>query len=101
MAKIQAGAKGWPATLGTLLRGDDPEIESLANAFLICRDQILHRLDGKDARITLALFQGEPQDAVGRELGIGQPTVSSRQRSNGPSALVRAHLGLSALVDDR
>ncbi|NJL29682.1 MAG: hypothetical protein HC897_18215 [Thermoanaerobaculia bacterium] len=97
--RIQSSAKGWPGTLSTLFRGEDIATEALVDAFLICRDQVLQRLDAKDARITLALFRGEAQEVVGRELGIGQPTVSARQRTRGPSALVRAHERLAKIVN--
>lgn len=87
--------KGWPATLTTNFIGEGTAEDGYINAFLICRDQILNRLDFKDARITLALFMKETQSKVAAELGIKQSTVSSRQRANGPSALLRAHNSLS------
>lgn len=101
VARIQGGAKGWPVTLSTLFRGEDARTEAWVDAFLICRDQVLHRFDEKDARITLALFRSESQEEVGRELGIGQPAVSARQRSHGPSALLRAHESLASWVEAR
>ena len=101
VARIQGGAKGWPASLSTLYRGEDTRTQAFVDAFLICRDQVLNRLDEKDARITLALFRGESQQAVGRELRIGQSTVSARQRAGGPSSLVRAHESLTAMMESR
>jgi len=91
--------KRWPATLSTRYIGEGTAEDYYINAFLICRDQILNRLDSKDARITLALFMKEPQSKVAMELGIDQSTVSSRQRANGPSALFRAHNSLSHILE--
>ena len=94
---IQKTAKRWPASLNTRFVGDGGDEDHYINAFLICRDQILNRLDSKDARITLGLFLNESQSDLSRELQINQPTISSRQRANGPSALLRAHESLSRL----
>jgi len=97
---IQKSATRWPSTLNTLFIGEGIAEDHYINAFLICRDQILNRLDSKDARITLGLFLNESQSDVSRELKISQPTISSRQRANGPSALLRAHESLSRLLEN-
>jgi len=90
--------KGWPSTLSTRYLGEGTTEDYYINSFLICRDQILNRLDSKVARITLALFMKESQSEVAKELAIDQSTVSSRQRAIGPSALFRAHNSLSHLL---
>lgn len=83
-------SKGWPKSLQTRFNGTDPQATGRVNGFLICRDQILKRMDASDARITLGLFAGETQEEVAEALDIQQSTVSLRQRSNGPSALFRS-----------
>jgi hypothetical protein len=92
VAAIETGRKGFPDGIRTFFAGGESDMRSAVNAFLICRDQILSRMDAKDARIAMALFEGESQSTVARELAITQSTVSARQRRNGPSALYRAHL---------
>ena len=96
--RIQKTASRWPSTLSSRYIGEGAPEDHYINSFLICRDQILNRMDAKDARITLGLFVGESQGEAARELNISQPTISSRQRANGPSALLRAHESLSGLL---
>lgn len=91
------GRKGWPSSLRSRIETDDSEEEGLLNAFLICRDQILYQMDEKDARIALGLYQGDLQTDVADSIGVNQPTVSARQRSRGPAALVKAHASLRDL----
>lgn len=83
-------SKGWPKALRTRFHSNDVSETGIVNAFLICRDQVLSRMDRKDARITLGLFAGETQGVVAEALEIQQSTVSLRQGANGPSALYRA-----------
>jgi hypothetical protein len=94
VVSIESGRKGFPDGIRTSLVGGQPDMTAAVNAFLVSRDQILARMDAKDARIALALFTNETQSVVARDLGITQSTVSMRQRRNGPSALYRAHLAL-------
>lgn len=99
---IDDRTKGWPAGLRTRFssasdqqNGAGRTLEGLLSAFLICRDQIVSRMDDKDARIALGLFAGQKQEEMALELGIGQSTISARQRTKGPSALYQAHQQLS------
>ncbi len=89
--------KGWPRSLRTWLRSEDARLESAINGFLLCRDQVLDRMDREDARVLLGLFLGETQDTVARDLGIKQPSVSSRQHAKGANAVYRAHLVMKGL----
>ncbi len=87
----------WPKSLRTTLRGVGGEVEGAINAFLVCRDELLGRMDERDARITLALFLGERQVDVARELGISQPAVARREREKGASAVFRGHAALRVI----
>lgn len=88
--QVHGLTKGWPA--GTLSRfhGRDRNLTGLVNAFLLCHDQIISRMDAIDRRITIGLLLGARQADLATELTITQSTVSARQRKNGPAALVRA-----------
>jgi hypothetical protein len=80
----------WPRALRTWV-GDEEQEFAFLNAFLLCRDQVLHRMDAKDRAIALGLFLGKRQDELAEELGISQATISKRQTDRGASALFRAH----------
>jgi hypothetical protein len=88
------GTKGWPEGMRSWFIGGADSLRGPLNAYLLCRDQVLWRMDRKDARITIGLFLGENQVDMVRELGIEQSTISQRQRRRGPSALYRAHMAL-------
>lgn len=85
-----ADGQGWPKGLKTRFRSANRDEIGKVNALLICWDQILSKMDSKDVRITLGLFAGESQGEVAEALEITQPSVSVRQRANGPSALHRS-----------
>ncbi len=80
----------WPRGLRTWV-GEEEKAFAPLNAFLLCRDQVLHRMDHKDRAIALGLFLGKRQDELTAELGINQATISKRQTDRGASALFRAH----------
>ncbi len=88
----------WPKSVRTVFRSEGGDVEAAVNAFLICRDELLARMDPRDARITLALFLGERQVDVARELGISQPAVARREREKGASAVFRGHAALQAIA---
>lgn len=87
----------WPRGLRTLLGGEHASIGAL-NAFVICRDALLDQMDDEDFRITLALFEGESQEAVASALSVSQPTVAYRQREKGAASVYRAHQALRDLA---
>lgn len=99
VGEIQKSGRKWPSTMSSYYIGDGSALDQYINGFLLCRDQIVDRLDSKDARITLALFMGEKQNDTARVLGISQSRISSRQRANGPSAIFRAHRALEHLPE--
>ena len=88
---LESGPKSFPTGIRTLFRGGERQTAALANAYLICRDDIVRRFDAKDARITLGLFLDENQSQLASALGVTQSSISARQRRNGPLALFRAH----------
>jgi hypothetical protein len=84
-------AHGWPRTPGTTVLTGDARLDARCNAFLLCRDHLLARMDDKDLRIALGLFRNERQSDLAGELGVTQSNVSRRQADNGPAAVYRAH----------
>jgi SatD family (SatD) len=99
LAEEFGSSSRWPSSLRTLLVDPDELRAALANAFLVCRDQIISGMDAKDARIALGLLTGERQAEVGQALELPQSSVSRRQRVNGPSALFRAHQMLAHQIE--
>lgn len=67
--------------------GTDPE--ALVNAFLVCRDELVTRLDERDVRILLRCLEGESQAVIARLEAISASAVSQRLRRNGGYALLR------------
>lgn len=63
---------------------------ALLNAFLVCRDEVLGRMDRRDARLLVALLRSEKQAEVAAAEGISQAAVSQRYGRNGSYALRRA-----------
>ena len=70
--------------------GDDATLSSSINAYLLCRDALLARMDEKDARIVLGLLRGENQTSIAKALGITQSAVAQRLSRNGGYAILRA-----------
>lgn len=68
--------------------GADPE--ALVNAFLVCRDELVTRLDERDTRILLRCLEGESQTAIAEQEAISASAVSQRLRRNGGYALLRS-----------
>jgi hypothetical protein len=87
----------WPRTLRTVFAGGSEELQAVVNAFLLCRDDLLGRMDEKDLRIALGLFRGERQKDVARDLGLSQSSVARRQVENGANSIFRAHERLRGL----
>lgn len=67
-----------------------PEVEPLVNALLVCRDELVARMDERDARILLGLFAGRTPSAIAEEEGISQPAISQRAGKSGAYAVVEA-----------
>lgn len=88
----------WPRSVRTLVAGVEEPLAGVLNAFLLCRDALLGKMDDKDLRITLGLFLGERQADIARELEITQPSVARRQMENGASAVYQAHRAARCLM---
>ncbi len=84
----RAHRKFWPASLRMQCAGTQQD--TLLNSYLICRDELLSRMDARDRRIALGLFQNEQQQDIAQTLGISQPAVAKRQQHHGINALLRA-----------
>lgn len=65
----------------------DLTAEAPVNAFLACRDHLLAGMDGRDARLLLALLDNEKQEEVAAREGITQPAVSQRNARSGAYAI--------------
>lgn len=97
-AATLARRSGWPRSLRTRVRGIDSSLEAAVNAFLLCQDHLIDRMDAKDAQIALGLFEGRQQAEVASRLQISQSSVSRRQTENGPASVYRAQSQLEALL---
>jgi hypothetical protein len=93
-----ANKQQWPRSVRTLVAGVPEPLGGALNAFLLCRDALLGRMDDKDLRITLGLFLGERQADIAAELDITQPSVARRQMGKGASAVYQAHLAARTLA---
>lgn len=92
--EVKGLVKGWPAGTRSRFKGEIETGAGLVNAFLLCQDQILSRMDDVDARIAIGVLSGARQKDLEQSLEITQSTVSTRARFNGPAALVRAYESL-------
>ena len=68
----------------------EPSLEALVNAFLCCRDELVGGMDERDARLLLALMQGDSRSAAAAAEGISTPAVSQRRIRNGSYAIEQA-----------
>jgi hypothetical protein len=64
-----------------------PPPMDVVNAYLLCRDELVSRMDGRDARILLAILEGATQSEVAAREGISQSAVSQRLVRSGAYAL--------------
>ncbi len=85
------GRSAWPAGWRTHLKSHDSLHEGILNAYLMCRDEIVHGMDEIDARMTLGLIRGATQAEIGNKLSVTQGAVSQRQRRKGSFALLRSN----------
>lgn len=60
----------------------------LVNAFLVCRDELVSRLDGRGRRILLDTIRGKTQTEIARDEGITQSAVSQAISRNGTYAIL-------------
>jgi hypothetical protein len=95
LAQELPGKAKWPPSLRAVFRGDDPSFEAVVNAYLICQDQLLARMDTRDRRALRGLLDGERQIDVADDLGVTQPAIARRVKERGALAL---HRSLQALA---
>jgi hypothetical protein len=88
----------WPSSFRTAFRSDGTAPDRLLSSFLLCRDQVLSKLDANDARMTLELFGGTLQKEMAATLDLAQSTVANHLRHHGPYTLLRAHQELTIEV---
>lgn len=80
--------------------GDETDryVGALVNAYLLCRDQIVGRMDATDRRLLLGLLDGRTQSAIAAEEGITASAVSQRFARSGAYALAAAAQELESEV---
>ena len=72
---------------GSIPRG----VEPLVNAHLVTRDELVARMDPRDARIALGLIRGHSATELAAAEGVTQPAISQRAISGGAYAIVESH----------
>jgi hypothetical protein len=78
-----------PYAARTRFHAADPLLTATANAFLLALDQVMYAMDRKDIAITLGILTGATQGAIAGKLGISQPVVSRRSKTNGAYIIER------------
>ena len=86
-----------PNSLRTVCRTGSAQ-ESMFNAILVLRDQVLAGMDKDDATILRLLIGGATQQEAAARLGVNKSSVSRRVQNHGLAALLRAreHMGRPA-----
>ena len=74
--------------------GDSPDAAGLANAYLLMRDQVIHKMGDRERRLTAGVMLGERQVDLARTEGISQSAVSQSLQRSGGAALVAAYQAL-------
>lgn len=83
------GQSGVPYAARTRFHASDALLTATANAFLLALDQVMYQMDDKDIAITLGILTGSTQSQIATQLGISQPVVSRRSKTNGAYVLER------------
>ena len=81
----------------TVCRADDHRLEATVNAYLLCQDQLLARMDARDRRALRGLLDGERQVDVAADLGVTQPAIARRMKDRGALALARSLAALDGV----
>jgi SatD family (SatD) len=87
-----------PRNLRTVFASADPNarLEGTVNAFLVGRDELVGRMDERDAEILLGLMDGAPLSEVAARIGITTSAASQRAIGRGVYAVLRSHRHLEA-----
>jgi hypothetical protein len=82
-----------PRTLRTVFATFDADarLEGSVNAYLVARDELVGRMDERDAALTLGLMDGVALSDVADSLGITPSAASQRAIGDGVYALLRSH----------
>jgi len=99
VAQELPGKAKWPPSLRAVCRSDDPSFQAAVNAYLICQDQLLARMDARDRRALRGLLDGERQIDVADDLGVTQPAIARRVKERGALALHRSLQALALVTD--
>jgi hypothetical protein len=73
---------------------DPPLAVAAANAFLLCRDELVAAMDPRDAAAMLGLLADEPLTKIAEAEGVSVSALSQRAIRGGLYAIRRAHLEL-------
>lgn len=84
-----ARRSGVPYAARTRFHAPDALLTATANAFLLALDQVMYQMDRKDIAITLGILTGATQAEIAGQLGISQPVVSRRSKTNGAYIIER------------
>lgn len=74
----------------------DPRLEGAVNAFLVGRDELVGRMDERDAAILLGSYDGLALSEVAATLGITPSAASQRAIGRGVYAVLRSHRHIEA-----
>lgn len=88
----------WPKGWRTAFSDESASLTPTVNAFLICRDALLERMDEKDIVLVLGLLRDEDQESLASRLSISQSAVSQRQQRHGAYAVLRAHQEIEGIL---
>ena len=84
-------SRGWrTAFVADPSSNPDPDLERFINAFLLCRDELVGRMDERDVQLMVAAIDGRSQEEAARDAGISQPAVSQRNQRSGTYAILQA-----------
>ncbi len=85
----EPGEGARPQTAGS--NGAGGEVDAaLVNAFLLCRDEIVSRLDARQRRLVLGVLRGSTQKDLAASEGISPSAVSQSLHRSGAFALLGA-----------
>ncbi len=85
---VAVSDRGGPASEGGLIDGGVDE--GLVNAFVLCRDELVSRLDARQRRLVLGVLRGTTQKDLAAAEGISPSAVSQSLQRAGAFAILGA-----------
>lgn len=79
---------------------NEDEQAGVINAFLVCRDELVSKLDGRGRRILVGTMEGKTQAQIGVLEGITQSAVSQAMARNGSHAILTSSELMERAVSD-